>query len=341
MLVLVLGFGPWMSPAFANTEARPAKQAWAISLDNDFFVPLGTRDRDFTGGLALTFSEAGQSTQWQPFDALLRRLDKSIVAGALAHTIDSRAMEFGFYGFTPEAIEEAAIVTNDRPYAGLVYLSTSRTYTLDNGNGISTAFTLGILGSDFIGSAQNELHRWLGNRPVKGWGNQISEGGELTARYQIAHHHYWHKERTDRRYKTTVFSSVGYLTEVGISLSTRRGLINSPDHHFNPELIAYGERINDAAAMPYYGQENYFWGGVTLKARLYNAFLQGQFRQSVHTLAYNELRPLIAEVWLGYTLTLGQEYKVSYVIRAQSSELKSGAGNRSHLWGGLVFSRSI
>src|SRR5690606_39012728 len=134
-----------------------------------------------------------------------------------------------------------------------------------------------------------ELHGWLGNQPIKGWDNQISDGGEPTARYQIAHHHYWATKPSSARYKTTVFSSVGYLTEIGVALSTRRGLISSPDHRFNPELIAYGERVNDAAATPYQGKERYFWGGVTLKARLYNAFLQGQFRDSAHTLNYGDL----------------------------------------------------
>ena len=340
LIILILG-ASWALPAFAENTARPAKQVWAVSMDNDLFVPFGSRDRDFTGGLALTYSEAGGSENWRPMDALLGSIDHTLVPDAISQPADITSMEFGFYGFTPDAIEQIEIAANDRPYASLVYFSTNRMYPLANGNSISTALTVGVLGANFVGAAQNELHGWLGNQPIKGWDNQISDGGEPTARYQIAHHHYWATKPSGARYKTTVFSSVGYLTEIGVALSTRRGLISSPDHRFNPELIAYGERVNDAAATPYQGKERYFWGGVTLKARLYNAFLQGQFRDSAHTLNYGDLRPLIAEAWLGYTFTVGHQYKVSYVLRAQSSEIKDGAGDRSHVWGGVVLSRSI
>src|SRR5690606_33312478 len=293
------------------------------------------------GGLALTYSEAGSNENWRPLDTLLGRIDHAVTTGAITQPADTTSMEFGFYGFTPDAIEQTDTVANDRPYASLIYFSTSRMYPLTNGNSISTALTFGILGSNFVGSAQNELHRWLGNQPVKGWDHQISNGGELTARYQIAHHQYWTSKRSDARYKATVFSSLGYLTETGVALSTRRGLISSPDHRFNPELISYGERVNDAVATPYQGKESYFWGGISLKARLYNAFLQGQFKHSAHTLDYDDLRPLIAEAWLGYTFTVGRQYKISYVMRAQSSEIKDGAGDRGHVWGGLVLSRSM
>lgn len=340
----IFGLSVSALPALADsaTHSPPlAKKVWAISMDNDLFVPLTTRDRDFTGGMALTFSEAGGNENWRPLDALLGRIDRKLMNDIIMRPADTRSMEFGFYGFTPDAIEKADPVLHDRPYASLVYFSTSRMYPRANGNSISTSLTLGILGSDVVGSAQNELHRWLGNQSVKGWRHQISDGGEITARYQIAQHHYWKNQRADVRYKTTVFSSLGYLTEVGVALSSRRGLISSPDHRFNPELISYGERVNDAAATPYQGKENYFWGGIALKARLYNAFLQGQFRSSAHTLDYSDLRPLIAEAWLGYTLTIGRDYKVSYVMRAQSSEIKGGTGDRGHVWGGLVLSRSM
>lgn len=341
-MIFTLCVSSYALPALAdNTAPRPnIKQVVAVSIDNDLFVPLGSRDRDFTGGFALTYSEAGRADGWRPVDALLGRMDRAVAGTTIAQSADVTSMELGFYGFTPDAIEKSDIVADDRPYASLIYFSSSRVYSLANGDSISTALTLGVLGSDFPGATQNELHQWLGNQRVKGWDNQISDGGELTARYQIARHHYWNSKLSNARYKTSMFSSVGYLTEVGVALSTRRGLISSPDNRFNPELISYGERVNDTASTSYQGPESYFWGGISLKARLYNAFLQGQFRHSDHTLDYGDLRPIIAEAWLGYTFTVGRQYKVSYVVRAQSSELEGGRGDRSHVWGGLVLSWS-
>lgn len=341
VIIMIFLVSAWAQSVFADNNQRSGTQVWAVSLDNDFLAPLASSDRDFTGGMALTYSSDSGAKHWWPIDALLGKIDRTVTPDAIFKTTATTSFELGFYGFTPDATEQAHIIENDRPYASLIYTSASRMYQLENGDSISTAFTLGILGADLIGPAQNELHRWIDNQPVQGWHNQISDGGELTARYQMAYHHHWHSERAPARYKTTLFSSVGYLTEFGVALSTRRGLISSPDHRFTPELISYGERVNETVATPHQGKERYFWGGIAVKARLYNAFLQGQFKNSAHTLEYQDLRPLIAEAWLGYTFTIGHQYKASYVLRAQSSELATGVGDRSHVWGGIVLSRSI
>jgi len=338
VFLLIFAMASW---AQAAPAADGGRQVWGISMDNDLFVPLASSDRDFTGGLALTWSAGpGANTNWF-LDGLLAHADRALAGNAVARPPATTSAEFGLYGFTPDDIEQTQVIANDRPYASLVYISASRVYPLAKGNSISTGLTLGVLGSDLVGDVQNELHRWLGNDVAQGWDNQISDGGELTARYHIAHHHYWDRDPGDARFKTTVFSSIGYLAEVGIAISTRRGLINSPDHRFNPELIAYGERLNEITTTPYRGRESYLWGGISLKARLYNAFLQGQFRDSVHSLNQDDLRPLIAEAWLGYTFTFGEHYRASYVLRAQSSELNGGKGDRGHVWGGIVLSRSL
>lgn len=320
------------SPARAKTM-----RAWALSLDNDLFVPLSSSDRDYTGGIALTYSGDGGSVIRRPFDYLQGAMDQLL--GAPKHKATTTSMEVGTYGFTPDDIQSADVLASDRPYASLVYISSSRMYALSANRSISTSLTWGVLGTHLFGELQRRLHRAVGNQPIHGWHHQISDGGELTGRYQIAHHKYWQADDFRSRIKTTVFSSVGYLTELGAALSTRRGLISSPDHRFNPELIAYGERVNDIVTAPYQGEESYFWGGISFKVRLYNAFFQGQFRHSAHTLRYRDLRPVIGEAWLGYTFTIGQHYRASYVVRAHTSEIRSGAGNRHHIWGGFVFSR--
>lgn len=323
--------------------SRQHQQVWAISTDNDLFVPTQT-DRDFTAGLALTYAGQPGVRYWRGFDNALASVDRWLHLNTA--TQDSGAitpaLEFGVYGFTPDNIEATDLQTNDRPYASLVYLSASRVYRdAASGDAWSTALTIGALGLDVFEAGQNTVHRVIGANQAEGWQHQISDGGELTLRYQAAYHDYWALSSPSAQFKTTYFGSVGYLTEAGVALSTRMGRISSPDYRFNPELIAYGERVNEAATTPFGGQESYFWGGVAVKARAYNAFLQGQFRDSEHTLSGSELRPLLVEAWVGYTLSLARDFKLSYVVRAQSSEIKQGEGDRSLLWGGLVLSQSF
>lgn len=318
------------------------RQAWAFSMDNDLFVPGSVRDVDFTGGFALTYSGRKGGGYWQGLDDSLAALDRIFGADQEDSSM-TPSIEFGMYGFTPHEIEATGVLSNDRPYASLVYLSAGRIYQSEEpeGDAWSSSLTIGALGLDLFGDIQNEVHDLTGSRAASGWRHQVSDGGELTFRYQAAYHDYWDSNSKTRHFKTTYFASVGYLTEAGIALSTRQGLISSPSHRFNPELISYGERVNEAAMAPAEGDESYFWGGVSLKARAYNAFLQGQFRSSEHTLNSGELRPVLAEAWVGYTAGIVDDLKFSYFLRAQTSEIREGNADRSLIWGGFVISRSL
>ena len=260
--------------------------------------------------------------------------------GADINEPESAALEFGIYGFTPEEIKARDIDRDDRPYSSLVYLSSSHSYrTLSDDSGWTTSMTVGVLGLDVFKSGQNAVHKVVGSDRANGWDHQVSNGGEPTFRYSAAYHQYLDKSRPDQQFKVTYFGSVGYLTEFGAALVFRDGLISSPDNRFNPELMAYGERAPGVAAPG--GREHYFWGGVSVKARAYNAFLQGQFRHSDHELGANDLNMLLAEIWAGYTHSFVAGTELSYVLRVQSSEIKSGTGNRTLAWGGLVFSKRL
>lgn len=120
----------------------------------------------------------------------------------------------------------------------------------------------------------------------------------------------------------------------------RTGRIHSPWSSFNPELTSYGEKSSYSSNAKSVN-EHYFWAGVAVKARAYNAFLQGQFRDSAVTYEHRQLNPLLVEAWAGYTFAFKQGYRISYVLRGHSSEIEGGAGDRNLLWGGIIIARSI
>jgi len=325
----------------ATAYAESADSVLAISTDNDLFAPTQT-DRDYTAGVSVTYSSNSDEFSNNVFSSLTGNIDQAVLAGLsrLPAQPVSTALEFGVYGFTPEKIESNTIDTNDRPFSSLVYISSSRSYQQPgSGAGWTTSLTLGALGLDVFKSSQNTIHKAIGSERAKGWGHQISEGGEPTFRYSAAYHQYLNASQPDRKFKVTYFGSVGYLTEFGAALVFRDGLISSPDNRFNPELMAYGERAPSVSTPG--GREDYFWGGMSVKARAYNAFLQGQFRDSDHELGANDLNILLAEVWAGYTHSFWAGTELSYVLRVQSSEIRSGKGNRTLAWGGLVLSKRL
>ena len=326
-----------------HLQDQPTKptSSWAFAFDNDVLVP-GHRDQDYTYGLNFTQTGASARTASLALNKPLVAIDGWIgFEHASLSTQETFSREIGAFGFTPEDITVSAANINDRPYASLVYLSSSREQVdlVDNVAWKST-LTVGVLGLGLVGELQNIAHQGTNGKTAQGWDNQISEGGELTGRYVIARQKYFDSFSENIEVKSTVQASVGYLTEASWSLSMRTGRIHSPWSSFNPELASYGEKSSYSSNAKSVN-ERYFWAGVAVKARAYNAFLQGQFRESAVTYEHHQLNPLLVEAWAGYTFAFKQGYRVSYVLRGHSSEIEEGAGDRNLLWGGIIIARSI
>ncbi|MES2822991.1 MAG: lipid A deacylase LpxR family protein [Pseudomonadota bacterium] len=322
-------------------ENKKIKTSWALALDNDVLA-LGDRDRDYTFGINLTYSGTYASNAVVSLKTPLAVIDDWFGLEQVTENFyNNYSVETGIYGFTPEDITQQQINNRDRPYASIFYLSSSHD-RIDSDNNIAwkTTLTIGALGLDVAGKLQSAAHELISAKEARGWNHQISDGGELTGRYVIARQHYLEGFSKSLEVKSTLQASVGYLTEASWSLSFRGGKIISPWATFNPDLTTYGEKStysNNAASF----NEYYFWAGFTLKARVYNAFLQGQVRDTDWSYAHQSLRPIIMEAWAGYTYAFKEGYRISYVLRAQTSEIKSGDGNRSIVWGGLIFAKTI
>ncbi len=324
-----------------NESRHQAKRRWAFAFDNDFLVP-GHRDQDYTYGLNLTQTGYAFDKTSIGVDNLLVGIDRLL--GNTRKSIRYQEVfsrEIGAFGFTPEDISTSVANPADRPYASLVYLSVAREQIdLVENVAWKSTLTLGALGLGLVGDLQNLAHHALSGKDAQGWHNQISDGGELTGRYVLARQQYLDKLSDNLEIKSTAQASLGYLTEASWGLSVRTGRIHSPWSSFNPELASYGERSSYSSnAKPV--NEHYFWTGFTLKARAYNAFLQGQFRESLVTYEHGELRPWLVEAWAGYTFAFKNGYRLSYLVRGPSSEIKKGAGDRNLVWGGIIVARSI
>lgn len=323
-----------------SLEQNESKSTWAFAFDNDILVP-GSRDQDYTYGMNITYSGSQAGKHWASLHNSLDWLNSKLDIDGLAQPgVSSYKIEYGLFGFTPEDISIATTNQDDRPYASLVYVSSTREsyQPLKNVSWQST-LTLGIMGLDIVGDLQNEVHSMFDGDQARGWDNQISNGGELTARYSLSRQSLIYKSGQGTEIKNTLQGSVGYITEASWSMSLRSGKILSPWVSFNPELTSYGEKSipNTISRV----SEHYFWTGVSVKYRAYNAFLEGQFKDSALTYDDNEINRGIAEAWLGYTAALSNGYSFTYSIRGHTSEINRGIGDRSVIWGGILISRTI
>lgn len=326
----------------ANVEK---KTDWAFYMDNDLFITPSI-DRDYTAGLSIVFSGDSAAKHPLSMDAIVGGFD-SLSGINAGEDLRFHSYEFGITGFTPNNIFTSFPVQDDRPYASLVYVANSRQYVrTDNKSSLISTFSLGVLGLDIAGNLQNSVHKVINLDEAKGWHNQISNGGELTFLYSVSGQRVrWSNYTDDKSYeiKTAVKGSIGYLTDLTLSLSGRWGRIRSPWWTFNPQTSEYTEKSAPALATLKSLQKNelYFWSGVSVHLRAYNVFLQGQTKDSVVTFDSDELNHAILDMWLGVTAEILHGIRISYSVRGQTSEIKQGAGNRHHFWGGIILSVEI
>src|SRR5690625_4959927 len=160
-------------------------RAWALSLDNDLFVPLSSSDRDYTGGIALTYSGDGGSVIRRPFDYLQGAMDQLL--GAPKHKAATTSMEVGTYGFTPDDIQSADVLASDRPYASLVYISSSTTYVQSPICNISPSLTWGVSWTHIFAESLRRVHPAVEDKPIYRSHHINSHRGELTGRSNISH----------------------------------------------------------------------------------------------------------------------------------------------------------
>jgi hypothetical protein len=322
---------------------EPYDSGWAFYFDNDTLAPKHT-DRDYTGGFSLTLAGRRARDAWWSTDALRAETDRLLGLDSLYadRALSRHSAEVGVTVFTPGNVTKPAAQVGDRPFASLIYLANTGVQVVpERDRAYISTFTLGVLGASIAANAQKALHKAIGGDEPVGWERQISNGGEPTFRYSFAAvQRQWagRLAATDGEMTTTWRASVGYITEATYGVAARFGKFGTPWWSYNPQIAEYAEKSVPVVASEGGRAERYFWGGFNLKARAYNAFLQGQFRQSDVTFSSGELNPILVESWVGYTHATAGGWRISYVLRAQSSEVRDGPANRTQTWGGVIVS---
>ena len=323
-----------------GVQANAAEQDYTgfrLQLDNDLFAQGGGSDRDYTGGLALTISGRSARDSVLSLDQPLKWLDQLTIGEGEIGGIVRTARQLGVMVFTPQDINQTAPQFNDRPYASLVFAANGRLRVdPDKTSAWFTSFTVGVLGLPVAEKLHNAVHDVVGSLRPRGYDNQISAGGEPTARYTVARQKLWMSAPTSTLdVKTTVQASVGYLTETSAAISIRAGRFSTPWWSFNPELTDYLAAPAPIAEGSSRGSsDKFFFAGARVKARAYNAFLQGQFRHSDVRHNSSNVEPFIAEAWMGFTSQVGKA-ELSYTLNYQTREVRNGPAARDYAWGAV------
>ena len=328
------------APAAETTE-RLRPHGWTVHVDNDLFA-FGNQDRDYTAGLSVTLGGKDAAGP-KPLSAALDWLDGKTGFGTEAGTTDrARSFEAGLLLFTPQDLESEAPVYDDRPYANLTYLSSSRLAQDSSGRiAYQSSFTVGVLGMPWVEHLHRSVHGAVGSQPPKGYDHQISEGGEPTLRYAVSRYRLLDSgSYRERPYhlRLGLSGSVGYLTEASADLAFRWGSLDTPWWSSTPSIADYGGHPPIRLAAEPDAHSGPRWqvaAGVNLRLRAYNAFLQGQFRSSEVTYDASDLNHVLLEAWLGVTTVFRNNLSVTYTLRHQTEELRVGNGAREFSWASI------
>lgn len=326
---------------------------WSVYAENDSLQRVGrNEDRNYTGGFGFQFN--GSFVRRAHLDAPLRSLDR-VTGVSKKHEAWNRSfyslLIFGT-GFTPDELNTAAIVTNDRPYGSLVAASVRHLSVSDDTSdeAWSSELVVAMLGLPVARNVQTTLHRrlrkWSGKEtpydPL-GWHNQISDGGEPTALYRAGYERRLLGDVSDadsrKHFQLTggYAGSVGYYTNVNALANMRLGWFTSDFWQFTPAAMSVGAQ--NVGAGSHRGEwELFLFTGVRPRLNIYNALLQGQFRKSVYTVGIKHAQ---LEWDLGVAAFIPKlRTLVSWnVLAGRTSEFKGGP-SRTHTWGSVVLSYS-
>jgi hypothetical protein len=303
-------------------------------IDQDLFVPFENEDRDYTMGLALEFFWEKKYGIY-PLDGLTGRIGRWIGLGRRDDNIITSFI-IGTVNYTPNDLSQATPIFSDRPYASLIYLGNKRVRASKN-SAVAAEALIGVIGTNVAREFQQGLHKWWRDMtdsatPVdpKGWGNQISDGGELTLRLRFSNSRLQYEIPGSMDIATTWSLSLGYQTNLSVGISGRMGNLSSSFWSIPFDPVNRGNFLPSIAA-----DELYVWSAYRVRAIGYDAMLQGQFRDSVVTFDYADIEKFVHEGAVGITYGRGPA-QVTFAVNAKSAELKN-AQRRKHIWGSLNF----
>jgi len=368
----VAGEDPFARPLPA-TEATPGEERWGFSLfvDQDSVYPwLGPwgGDQNYTMGVGLQLTgRIVRPVAWplRQVDALfglgrlhgrLARESTALLPGDVPAYFESHSLTLANGGFTPRRLDLAEPIPDDRPYASILSLTAGRSTIDPYGRRVlRTELTLGVLGLNLAKSVQTSIHtkRRRANQrkdpsavtpyDPAGWPNQISDGGEPTAKYTAT----WLQalsESTPHDFTLQLEGSLGYYTNAAVGFVGRVGWLRSDfwTVQTNP-LAAVNQGLRDqgggdGSRVPRRDRsrdkpEAYLFGAARVRLVAYNELLQGGFRRSAVELEDTEIERVLRELDAGATLSW-KGLSATISLTRRSPEYRVGEP-RTHTWGGI------
>jgi hypothetical protein len=326
--------------------------SFALIAENDVIFQLGhNQDRNYTGGFGFQFSGSfvRKAHIHQPLQALDRltrfqhfhgRSDKRYYSLLLVGT-----------GFTPDSLNTRDPLPEDRPYGSILALTVRRLTVNEEtfDEAWSSELAVGVLGLHIARNLQTWLHRRLRARSGEptpydplGWGNQVSDGGEPTALYRVGYERRVAGDASGRDIRKNFQvvgggqASAGYYTNATVLTSARLGSFTSDFWEFSPSATNVATQNLGTGRHRTPKWEAFLFAAARPRLVIYNALLQGQFKESIHTFSAGDVKRLQLEWELGVAafapVWKGGVQLVWNAFSGRTAEFTADE-SRTHTWG--------
>jgi len=198
---------------------------YSLKIENDI-ISTGS-DGHYTNGFELMRSFKPDADHWS-------RRFADVLPGWSAGEVDNVAYRLGHQIYTPNDIERAELIEDDRPYAGLLFagLSIFSDHQHEGWRGASGLhLDVGIVGPAAGGKKiQRRVHEATNSDEPRGWDNQLRNEPFVNLAYQ---HRWWLQQRfagLEFEYGPSAGFSLGNLYtygSAGLGLRIGQGLARS------------------------------------------------------------------------------------------------------------------
>lgn len=293
-------------PALASGNAEEQYCEGTLFIENDMLIPT---DQNYTAGFV--YAHFCNKISEERFSLIrLFKSDDYLKSDAYL----GQAIYIGLTMYTPNDLEKNEPVEGDgRPYSSSAFVGVNEFVKYDPNTVIKHDLHFAVLGLNTGGKLQTWWHDVIGSEEPKGWDSQISDGGEPSFMYAVEGRGLLSNEKNHLfSVSGNLGASIGYYTSVKGGLAARFGKLVSPfwsDYGPAQRLTApvylhsngpSTKEHNSTSLKGYIEYYLFIMGGMDFV--IYNAMLQGQFRDSRYEISNSDISRMVPHSSVGIVL---------------------------------------
>ncbi|MEO8534585.1 MAG: lipid A-modifier LpxR family protein [Flavobacterium sp.] len=304
-----------------------------LTTENDFLA-ISNKDENYTGSIKIE-AQFPELIKWFPFFKY-KKPEKSLTIQRIG---------IGGTAYTPQNLAASEPITNDRPYASLMFLNFGNTsYNLVSGAVLQSEIVIGAIGTSLPGNAQSYIHKhhWFGStRDVPmGWDNQIGYKGSFIFNYNARiEYPVFPGFNADAKCNWLQLRIRGGA-ELGNYTANLKGGVKINVFNLNAGIM---QDYSPSVPGTFLKKADNIFPAIRMNVFIipeirtvaYNSTLEGLLfsDHSIYKIPHSDITRVVFDVSAGVNLLIKDRFYLKYAMYGRSREYSGG--KNFHYWGGI------